>query len=401
MRRSFGICGALLAGLALPATGDAQQIQGTLTVYSSLPLSGAAKPQSQAIVRGARLALEEAGGTAGGHPVRYVSRNDATRRAGSWVPEKAAANARVAAQDPSTIAYLGEFNSGATAISLPILNEAGIPQISPSNTAIGLTRSGPGAQPGEPAKYYPTGLRTYFRLLPNDGVQAAALAGAMRAGGCRRVAIVHDGEIFGKGMAVLARGVARRIGLKVVALRRIARSGAANRRLARRLRARRAGCVAYGGITANGAVGLFRAVGRRLPRAKLFGTDGIAESGFSGRLPARIARRVLLTVSTLAPSAYPQQGQDFFARYAARYGDGSPDPYAVYGYEAMRLVLDAVAAAGPDRRAVIEALRAMPARDGAIGRYAFDRRGDTTLRTYGTYRIQRGALVWAGAIEAP
>ena len=220
--------------------------------------------------------------------------------------------------------------------------------------------------------------------------------------GCRRAALMHDGEIYGKGMAVLARGTARRIGLKVVAFRTDravrrreppARAAAARpprglRRLRRHHRQRR-------------RRPMFRAVGRRLPRAQLFGTDGIAESGFTGRLPARVARRVLLMVSTLAPSAYPQQGQDFFARYAARYGDGSPDPFAVYGYEAMRLVLDAVAAAGPDRRAVVDALRAMPARDGAIGRYAFDRRGDTTLRTLGTYRIQRGRLVWAGAIQAP
>ena len=61
------------------------------------------------------------------------------------------ANARKAAQDKTTIAYLGEFNSGATAISLPILNEAGILQISPSNTDVGLTR-----KPRAPTRASPT-----------------------------------------------------------------------------------------------------------------------------------------------------------------------------------------------------------------------------------------------------
>ena len=52
----------------------------------------------------------------------------------------AALNVRRAAQDESAIAYIGDFNSGASAISIPILNEVPLPQISPSNTAIGLTR---------------------------------------------------------------------------------------------------------------------------------------------------------------------------------------------------------------------------------------------------------------------
>jgi len=151
-----------------PSTG-AQDPPGAVTVYSSLPLSGAARPQAQAVVRGARLAVEEAGGLAGGRQVRYVSLNGATRRAGSWTPERTARNAVRAATDDSTIAYIGEFNSGASAISMPILNEVGIAQISPSNTAIGLTRSGPGAERGEPAKYRPAGRRHYFRLAPTTG----------------------------------------------------------------------------------------------------------------------------------------------------------------------------------------------------------------------------------------
>ena len=65
--------------------------------------------------------------------------NEATRRAGTWMPGRVAANARRAALDDSTMAFIGAFNSGASQISLPILNEAGIPQISPSNTYNGLT----------------------------------------------------------------------------------------------------------------------------------------------------------------------------------------------------------------------------------------------------------------------
>ena len=133
MRRAGVLAAAVLISLAMaPFTGA--QAPGPLTVYSSLPLSGAGKPQSQAIVQGARLAVEEAGGMAGATSIRYVSLDDATARAGAWTPQRTAKNAVRAAQDGSTIAYIGEFNSGASAVSMPILNEAGIAQISPSNT---------------------------------------------------------------------------------------------------------------------------------------------------------------------------------------------------------------------------------------------------------------------------
>jgi branched-chain amino acid transport system substrate-binding protein len=370
-----------------------------------MPLQGVGRPQSLAVVQGARLALDEAGRRAGPHPVRYISLDNSTARAGTWTPENTAANTRRAAQDETAIAYIGEFNSGASAISLPILNEVPMAQISPSNTAVGLTRDGPAADLGEPVKYYPTGRRHYFRLLPNDRVQAAALAVAMQRRGCRRIAILHDGEVFGAGMGVLLRRNARRLGLRVAHTRRIRVRARRHRGLARRVRRSGARCVAYTGITANGAVRLFRDLAKAMPRARFFGTDGIAELGFAdpreGGVPGRIGRRVVMTVATLSPDAMPEAGRAMLQRYAARYDEPFPDPYAVQGYEAMRLILDAVAAVGPRRSAVIGWLRGMRNRPSVVGTYSFDRFGDTTLRDYGLYRIRRGELQWAGAVRAP
>ena len=95
-----------------------------------------------------------------------MSLDDSTAQAGSWTPEATSANALKAAQDDSTAVYIGEFNSGAAKVSIPILNEAGIPMISPANTYVGLTTDDPGSEPGEPDKYYPTGKRTYTRIVP-------------------------------------------------------------------------------------------------------------------------------------------------------------------------------------------------------------------------------------------
>ena len=101
---------------------------GSLIVYSSLPLQGASKNQAQAIRNGMKLALAQANGRVGDYKIKYTSLDDSTAQAGAWTPEATSANARKAAQDDSTIAYLGEFNSGASAVSIPILNETGVPQ---------------------------------------------------------------------------------------------------------------------------------------------------------------------------------------------------------------------------------------------------------------------------------
>ena len=152
---------------------------GTVDFYSSLPLSGASSATAQAIVNGAKLALAQARGRAGRFTVRYISLDDSTAQSGTWDPGRTAANAREAARDPKAVYYIGEFNSDASEVSMPILNRAGVPQVSPASTYVGLTTNEPGSLPGEPNKYFPTGRRTFLRIVPLDTLQAAALIDLM------------------------------------------------------------------------------------------------------------------------------------------------------------------------------------------------------------------------------
>ena len=93
-----------------------------LKIVSSLPRTGSAKQQSDTIVRGIRMAIEEAGGRVGPFRVEYLDLDDSTAAAGQWTSEAEAANARRALQDPDVMAYVGTFNSGAAKVSMPILN---------------------------------------------------------------------------------------------------------------------------------------------------------------------------------------------------------------------------------------------------------------------------------------
>jgi hypothetical protein len=195
----IGVVIALSVGaLSYTSSPGKSPTHGTRTIYSSLPLQGVQREQTLDLVRGIKLALKEAGNKAGPFTIKYVSMDDSSTEAGTWTAKKVAANARAAAQDKSTAAYIGQFNSGASAISIPILSDAHVPQISPSNTTVGLTSNEPGAEPGTPQKHYPSGFRNYVRLVPRDTVQGAALATMMQKDGCQRVAMANDRALYAR-----------------------------------------------------------------------------------------------------------------------------------------------------------------------------------------------------------
>jgi branched-chain amino acid transport system substrate-binding protein len=379
----------------------------TVNVYSSLPLQGASRPQTTAMVEGIRLALQQNNGKAGDLTVKYTSLDDSTAQAGTWTPEATSANARRVAQDDSAVAYIGEFNSGASAVSIPLLNEVPIAQISPANTAVGLTSDEPGADEGEPEKYYPTGERHYLRIVPKDTVQGAALATLMSEDGCQNVYILNDKEVYGAGLSRNIESSAQEIGLEVLANEGIDPKAPNFRSQAEAMAGENTDCFVFSGITANGAVQLYKDVAAALPDAKLYGPDGVAESGFSdpaeGGIPADVASRVKVTVATLSPDEYPPEGQKFFDDFEAEYGEPNPDPYAIYGYEAMRLVLDTCEQLGPDctdKQAMIEALFNTKGRESVLGTYDIDENGDTTLTDYGVYTIEGGELQFDSTIKA-
>jgi branched-chain amino acid transport system substrate-binding protein len=378
---------------------------GELHIYSSLPLEGAQRGQSTALVNGAKLALEQAGGKAGDFTVKYTSLSDASAQAGNWTPELTSANARKAAQDDKTAVYIGEFNSGASAVSIPILNEGGVPQISPSNTAVGLTSDAAGADKGEPDKYYPAGTRTYTRIVPKDTIQGAALATIMKEDGCTNVAIANDKEVYGAGLARNIESSAKSQGLKIDFNEGIDPKAANYRSLASRAKGDGVDCFAFSGTTANNAAQIFKDFSAAIPDAKLYGPDGVAEAAFTdpkeGGLPNSVGAKTTLTVATLSPDQYPPEGQEFFKQYAQKYGDKTPDPYAIYGFEAMNLALEAIKRAGSgDKEKILEALFATKDRKSVLGTYSIDKNGDTSLTDYGVYKIEDGQLTFDKTVKA-
>lgn len=159
----FRLAGLLpvLAGV-LAMVGCRPADPDLVKIVSSLPRTGSAKHQSDTLVRGIRMAIDEAGG-------RWAGSGSSTSISTIRPPPLGSGRARprrpmpaAALQDPDVCAYIGTFNSGAAKVSMPILNLGDLLMVSPANTAVGLTKPGLGV-PGEPEVYRPTGRRLHPR----------------------------------------------------------------------------------------------------------------------------------------------------------------------------------------------------------------------------------------------
>jgi len=366
---------------------------GTVDIYSSLPMQGSSNAQTIPMVNGMKLALAEAHNKAGNFTVKYTELDDSTAAAGKWDPGQTQANAREAATDPKAVYYIGEFNSGASEVSIPILNDAGLAQVSPANTYVGLTTSLPGSAAGEPTKYYPSGTRTYLRIVPIDSIQAASDLMAMKQAGCTKVAVANDKEAYGSGLATLLGLEKGFYGVNIVSNTGIDPTAANFRTYASTIASQGANCFFFAGIVSNGAVQITKDVNAVIPAAKIFGGDGVCTSSYTeasqGGVPASIDPKIYCTVATQNLDAYPG-GKTFLTAYKAMYGTANPDPYAIYGYEVMKLGLDTIAslgANGSNKADVLKALFAIKDRSSVLGTYGFNKDGDTTLKSYGVYKV--------------
>jgi branched-chain amino acid transport system substrate-binding protein len=368
-----------------------------LTIYSSLPLQGASAFAGRAVLDGERLAVVQAHGRIGQYAVVLKALDDATLARGGWDPGQVTQNAHIVLQDPTAIAYLGEFNSGASAVAIPLLNRTGMLVLSPTSTALGLTSAGPGASPGEPDKYYPTDRRTFVRLAPDDSAQAAAQVRLQRSLGCRATYVLNDGEFDGYDVAVSFQLAARAAGLRVAGAQSFDPRAQDYTSLALTVAQTGANCVLISALPENHAALVARQVGAALPAAKLFGTSALAQPSFTaaahGGVPPGLDSRLFIT----APAARPGLASGFDKAFAARFGP--LDPYALYGYEAMRLVLAAIARATgagnhtARRSAVLAEVLGKTMSGGPLGTFEVKPDGSTTLRTYGVFGLRGGSLV--------
>jgi branched-chain amino acid transport system substrate-binding protein len=282
---------------------------------------------------------------------------------------------------------------------MPLLNEAGLLHVSPTSTYVGLTRA-EGAKKGEPDRYRPSGKRTFGRIIPADHHQATAMAELIVAEGVRRLHLVHDRDVYGRGLAELVGKAVRKAGVEVTGTDGIDRKAGNFRGLGNKVSRLKADGVFFGGSLQSRAVQVFRDIGQRAPSVRLFGPDAVALPGFAEEIGKEFEPRVHLTSPALPPEATPPEGREVLKAFREKY-QSDPTAFTVYGYEAMSVVLDAIDRAGSDgsdRAHVVDAFFATRSRRSALGTYSIDANGDTTLTSYGAYRVKQGKLAFDRAL---
>lgn len=391
---------ALMAGLGLAQEAVAAD-PNTVKIVSSLPRTGSANAQTTTTVNGIRMALEEFGYKAGPFTIAYEDWDDASAKKGDWDPEVEAANADKAVADPDVMAYIGTYNSGAAKISMPILNRAGLPMISPANTYTGLTKPGLG-EANEPAVYRPSGVVNYFRVVPADDIQGKAAAEWMTRLGGQTVYVLDDRGLYGKGIADVFVATAADFGLRVLGREGIDPKAQEYRSLMTKIKALDPDFVYFGGTTQSNAGQIAKdmvAVGLRAP---IMAPDGCFEEAFiQSAGPANVEGRAYVTFGGVPPAELKGKGAEFVKKYRAKYGS-EPEGYAVYGYVAAKIVLQTLADVGKkDRKALRDALAKAGQTDDALGTWQFDANGDTTLTTMSGSIVRAGKFQFATLLGVP
>jgi branched-chain amino acid transport system substrate-binding protein len=350
-------------------------------IASDLPLQGAIRHQTVQISRAVIWELAQRGWKAGSLKIGYQSCDDSTAQTGGWDSAKCATNARLYAQNRSVIGVVGTFNSGCAKIIVPILNRANpgpLLMVSPANTNPGLTKKW---DPGEPQKYYPTGVRNYARVVATDDFQGPADAMWSKSLGYKKVYVLNDKQTYGFGVATTYKNAAKKLGIKVVGFKGWDAKQSSYESLANLVKASGAQAVFLGGIVCNNGAKLMQDLRAVAPKVKLQMPDGFSDPLANGS----VAQGSYISVAGQPPKSLTGVGATFVKSFGKQIGT-EPNPYSQYGAQAMQVVLQAVAAGGGDRAKTNKAVFGLSITGGIIGNFTINSSGDTNLTPITIYK---------------
>ena len=357
-------------------------------IPSDLPLQGAIRHQTLQISRAILWELQQKGWKAGSLNIGYQSCDDSTAQTAGWDSAKCATNARLYAGNRSVIGVIGTFNSGCAKIEVPILNRAHpgpMAMVSPANTNPGLTKPW---DPGEPQKYYPTGVRNYARVVATDDFQGPAGAMWSKSQGYTKVYVLNDKQTYGFGVATTYKNAAKKLGIKVVGFKGWDAKQSSYESLANLIKASGAQAVFLGGIVCNNGAKLMQDLKSVDPKLKLQMPDGFSDPGANGA----VANGAYISVAGQPPKSLTGQGATFIKSFGKQIGT-EPNPYAQYGAQAMQVMLQAVATGAGDRAKTTKSIFGITISNGIIGNFSINATGDINLTPVTIYRQAGKQLV--------
>jgi branched-chain amino acid transport system substrate-binding protein len=277
---------------------------------------------------------------------------------------------------------------------MPILNRAGLLMMSPANTAVELTNADL-ADPRELSGLRPSGKINFCRIVPSDDKQARFSAEWTKELGFKRIVVLDDNEVYGKGLATLYAEECTKLGLAVVYRDSIDVKSQEFRSLMTRIKSYEPDLIYFGGTTQSKGGQLAKDMVAAGLGSKMMVPDGCYEQAFIDSAgEVNVNDRVYVTFGGLPPSEQSGAGRQFVENYEKKFSV-EPDVYGIYGYEAGKVVLDAIRRAGKkDRAAILAACLATRNFVGALGTWSFDEKGDITNAQMSGNIIRNGEFVF-------
>ncbi len=384
-----GLLVALLTATLLPS-GTANAAGGTIKIGVDFPLSGADAADGGPAANGVILAVEQANkrGVPGGFKLETSVLDDAVQ--GKHDPAAGAQNVKTFIADSAVLSMIGPFNSNVATSEIPLTNDAGLVQISPSNTNDGLT-TGDNAKKLREA--HPD-VNTYFRVCTRDSRQGAALAKFAQKLGYKKMFVIDDNETYGKGLADSFAAALTSEGGKVLGHEHITANQQDFKALLTKVKSTSPDAVFYGGTTSTGGALVRRQMGDvGMSSVPYMGGDGISDGDVFITGAGAMAKDVYFSIAAPDAEKLPS-AKPFVAAYKARF-KGPLGAYSANAYSATLIEIAAIekaikddGGAMPTRAEVLKYVAATHDFDTPIGKIGFDANGDTTaplltLQTYG------------------
>jgi branched-chain amino acid transport system substrate-binding protein len=383
-----------LAGISVGAQA-ADCSKGKIKIYTSWPMQGAMVPEGTGMKNGVNLAIEQAGGMAAGMCLEVVNLDDSSPQTGKWDGAVEAENANKAVTDADAMVYIGTYNSGAAKVSMAITQRAHMAQVTPANTYPGLTKK-KGAAPGEPEIYRPLGIVSYFRVPPADDIQGAVGAHWAKKLGYKKVYILNDQELYGKGIADVFEAEAKKIGLNVVANEGVDYKQPDQKPILTKIRASGADLVYMGAVVETGAQTIIRQMkdlGMVAPKVNFMGPDGLYEEELlkAATCDAAMGVNMHITFASLPFEKMTGKGGEVYKAYKDKFKI-EPTSYALYSWEAAAVVVAGINKAGAkDREKIRAAIAATKDFNGLNGKWSFDANGDTTMDVMSGFKVAKAS----------
>jgi branched-chain amino acid transport system substrate-binding protein len=315
---------------------------------------------------GAELAIDDKGGKLLGHTIKLDGQDSGCNAEGGQT-----AGTKIAA-DKTVVAVVGTNCSSEARSAMPILSQAGLSMVSPSNTSPDLT---------DPTKR----VAGYFRTAHNDKVQGAVAAEfVFKQLKFTKAATIHDGSIYAKGLAEVFADNFKKLGGTITAAEAVNVGDKDMKPVLTRIAAGKPDLIYYPIFIAEG--GFIASQIRDVPgleKAAMMGADGIFSPDF---LKAGGKNVVGMFWSSPNFEAFGSGYQTLVDKYLKKYNvKGTLAPFHAHAYDAANIIFaalekgtvkDADGTLHVQKQAVRDALQATKDFKGITGNITCDANGD-------------------------